>query len=82
MDLSWAPSVPKSMWMLSSLTQVRRTGFGFKSNTLKFYHQDKNVDALKQETVVPSSVPLACMSVTFRRDLRLGFKRFQLCSDK
>lgn len=54
MDLSWAPSVPKSMWMLSSLTQVRRTGFGFKLNTLKLYQRDGNVDAHKQEIVIPS----------------------------
>lgn len=49
MDLSWAPSVPKSMWMLSSLTQVRTTEFGFKSNMV-MYQQHKNVDAYKQET--------------------------------
>lgn len=30
-------------------------------------------------SVIPSLVPLACMSVTCRRVLRLGFQRFQLC---
>lgn len=60
MDLSWAHSVPKSMWMLSSLTQVRITGFGFKSNML-MYQQDKNVDAYKLETAARSILSASCM---------------------
>lgn len=61
MDLSWAPSVPKSMWMLSSLTQVRRTGFGFKSNMLMLYQRDKNVDVHEQETASHSILSASCM---------------------
>jgi len=60
-DLSWAPSVPKSMWMLSSLTQVRRTGFGFKLDMLTVYLQNKNVDAHKQETASGSILSASCM---------------------
>lgn len=54
MDLSWAPSVPKSTWMLSSLTQVRKTGFCLKANVLMCQHV-KNIDACKYELLlVPS----------------------------